>query len=639
MVKIFFPDKSSKDFQDGITSLEVARQLGRGLADSAVAAEVNGAIVDLSHPLRGGEVRLRLLIESDPESLEILRHSASHVMADAVTRLFPDTLPTIGPAIEDGFYYDFDVPRPFTPEDIEKIEREMRRIIEERPAFKREDLSRAAALKRMQEAGQKYKVEMLQEMTDDGVSFYKHGEFLDMCRGPHLPDAGRIKVFKLLRATGAYWRGDEKRQMLQRVYGTAFFKKEELDAYLQRLEEAKRRDHRRLGKELDLFSTHEEGGPGLVFWHPKGAFVRNLIEDFWRTQHLRNGYDLIYSPHIAKIDLWKTSGHWEFYRDSMYSPLDIDGQDYILKPMNCPGHILVYKSKVRSYRELPLRWAELGTVYRYERSGVVQGLLRVRGFTQDDAHVFCTPGQLESEVVGIIAFGVRLLRAFGFSDFKIRLSTRPPKYVGTIENWDRATAALKAAIENVNLPYEVAEGGAVFYGPKADIDIRDCLGRAWQCFTVQADYNLPERFDMKYSGEDGREHRPIMIHRALLGSMERFFGVLLEHYAGALPLWLAPVQVVIISVGAGQEGYANEVKAELQRRGVRAEIDASGERTSHKIREATLRKVHYMLVVGEREVGARTVALRDRALGDQGTMTIEAFFNRISPQLKVPETT
>lgn len=638
MVRIIFPDDSSRDFEDGITPLEVAKQLGGDLAVSAVAAEVDGVVVDLLRPLRAAEVRLRLLTESDPQSLEILRHSVSHVMADAVTRLFPDALLAIGPPIEDGFYYDFDVPRPFTPEDLEKIEQEMRRIIKEGPAFEREDLPRDAALKRMREAGQKYKVEILEEITDTEVSFYRHGKFIDLCKGPHLVDAGRIKAFKLLRATGAYWKGDEKRQMLQRVYGTAFFKEEELDAYLQKLEEAKRRDHRRLGKELDLFSIHEEGGPGLIFWHPKGAFVRSLIEDFWRTQHLRNGYELIYSPHIAKIDLWKTSGHWEFYRPNMYSPLEIDGQNYVLKPMNCPGHILIFKSRVRSYRELPLRWAELGTVYRYERSGVVQGLLRVRGFTQDDAHVFCTPDQLESEVIGVIAFGVRLLRAFGFSDFKIRLSTRPEKYVGTVENWDRATTALKTAIENLNLPYEVAEGEAVFYGPKADIDIKDCLGRAWQCFTVQVDYNLPERFNMKYSGEDGQEHQPVMIHRALLGSMERFFGVLLEHYAGAFPLWLAPVQVVVIPVGSGQVGYAREVERELQRRGVRVRIDATGERTSHKIREATLQKVPYMLVVGEREMSARTVSVRDRVLGDQGVTTLEAFVNRIAPQLKMPET-
>lgn len=638
MVRIIFPDDSSRDFEDGITPLEVAKQLGGDLAVSAVAAEVDGVVVDLLRPLRAAEVRLRLLTESDPQSLEILRHSVSHVMADAVTRLFPDALLAIGPPIEDGFYYDFDVPRPFTPEDLEKIEQEMRRIIKEGPAFEREDLPRDAALKRMREAGQKYKVEILEEITENEVSFYRHGKFIDLCKGPHLVDAGRIKAFKLLRATGAYWKGDEKRQMLQRVYGTAFFKEEELDAYLQKLEEAKRRDHRRLGKELDLFSIHEEGGPGLIFWHPKGAFVRSLIEDFWRTQHLRNGYELIYSPHIAKIDLWKTSGHWEFYRPNMYSPLEIDGQNYVLKPMNCPGHILIFKSRVRSYRELPLRWAELGTVYRYERSGVVQGLLRVRGFTQDDAHVFCTPDQLESEVIGVIAFGVRLLRAFGFSDFKIRLSTRPEKYVGTVENWDRATTALKTAIENLNLPYEVAEGEAVFYGPKADIDIKDCLGRAWQCFTVQVDYNLPERFNMKYSGEDGQEHQPVMIHRALLGSMERFFGVLLEHYAGAFPLWLAPVQVVVIPVGSGQVGYAREVERELQRRGVRVRIDATGERTSHKIREATLQKVPYMLVVGEREMSARTVSVRDRVLGDQGVTTLEAFVNRIAPQLKMPET-
>ncbi|MDQ7780119.1 MAG: threonine--tRNA ligase [Planctomycetota bacterium] len=635
MVTVVFPDRTSAEYEDGVTPLEVAKKIGKRLADAAIAAVVDGNVVDLSFPLRGS-CEFRILTESDKESLEILRHSASHVMADAVMRLFPGALPAIGPAIEDGFYYDFDVARPFTPEDLEKIEEEMRRIVKEGAAFTREEATRADALKMMESAGQKYKVELLQELQDRTVSLYRHGKFVDLCRGPHLPATAKLKFIRLLRATGAYWRGDEKKQMLQRLYGTAFFKKEELEAYLERIEEAKRRDHRKLGRELDLFSIHEESGPGLVFWHPKGAVIRNIIETFWRDQHVKNGYELIYSPHIAKVDLWKISGHWDFYRDSMYSPMDVDGQNYVVKPMNCPGHILVYKTRVRSYRELPLRWAELGTVYRYERSGVVQGLLRVRGFTQDDAHIFCRLEELEREVAGVIEFGVGLLRCFGFSDFRIRLSTRPEKYVGTIENWDKATSALKAAIENLKMPYEVAEGEAVFYGPKADIDIKDCLGRAWQCFTVQVDFNMPERFDMKYTGEDGREHRPIMVHRALLGSMERFFGVLVEHYAGAFPMWLAPVQTMVIPIGTAHEAYAKDVQRNLVARGVRAGIDLSSERISYKIREATMLKVPYMLVIGDKEVAAGTVSVRERSLGDQGASTLDVFFQKIASSLGSP---
>ncbi|MDI6733844.1 MAG: threonine--tRNA ligase [Planctomycetota bacterium] len=454
--------------------------------------------------------------------LDTLRHSTSHIMADAVKRLFPETKLAIGPSIEDGFYYDFDTSKPFTQEDLVKIEDEMARIIKENSKFEKIELGRAESQEVVKD--EPYKLELLAELPDEKITFYKHGSFIDMCRGPHIERAGLVNYYKLLSATGAYWRGSEKNKMLQRIYGTAFFTSEELSAFLFQREEVKKRDHRLLGRELDLFSIHQEAaGPGLIYWHPNGAIIREIIEDFWKTEHRKAGYQFIYSPHIARVNLWKTSGHWDFYKDNMYSPIDVDGQLYLLKPMNCPGHILVYQTKVRSYRELPLRWAELGTVYRYERSGVIQGLLRVRGFTQDDAHIFCKPDQLHQEIMNVIKLGISILRAFGFSDFRIRLATRPPQYVGTKEHWDIATDALRKAIETLNIPYEVAEGEAVFYGPKADIDIKDCLGRAWQCFTCQVDFNLPERFSLDYTADDGTRQKPIMIHRALLGSLERFF--------------------------------------------------------------------------------------------------------------------
>jgi len=564
--------------------------------------------------------------------IEILRHSTSHIMADAVKRLFPETKLAIGPSIEEGFYYDFDTQTPFTQDDLIKVEEEMSKIVKTDVRFERSELSRSEALEKMK--NEPYKTEMINELPDDKITFYKHGNFTDMCRGPHIERTGLVKHYKLLSATGAYWRGNEKNKMLQRIYGTVFFTKEELDAFLKHREEVKKRDHRRLGKDLDLFSIqYEDAGPGLVFWHPKGAIIRKTIEDFWRNEHLKNGYELIYAPHIARIGLWKTSGHWDFYHENMYSPIDIDGQEYILKPMNCPGHILVYKSKVRSYRDLPIRWAELGTVYRYERSGVLQGLFRVRGFTQDDAHLFCRFDQLLEEVKDVIKFGLYIFRSFGFTEFKMRLSTRPKdKYVGTIENWDKATAILKEAVEETGLPYAVNEGEAVFYGPKVDIDIKDSLGRDWQCFTVQVDFNLPERFNLYYSAEDGTRQKPIMIHRALLGSLERFFGVLIEHYGGAFPVWLSPVQAIVLPVVPEQQQYAKKVLSELLSSGFRAEADLRNERLSERIKDASHQKIPYILVVGGKEEKDLTVAVRERGKGNTGSSSLENFIKRVTEE-------
>ncbi len=564
-----------------------------------------------------------------PEGKEIYRHSASHIMAQAVKDLFPAAKATIGPAIEDGFYYDFDFERGFTPEDLEKIEGRMSEIIKANKPFVRKEMSRADAVKLFTEMGEPYKVEIINELEADTVSLYDQGGFIDLCRGPHVPDTGRLKAFKLLSSAGAYWRGDEHNRMLQRIYGTAWADKSQLKAYLDRLEEIKRRDHRKLGKDLELFSYEEETGPGLILWHPKGAVVRRVIEDFWKAEHVKSGYELVYTPHMAKLDLWKKSGHWDFYRESMYSPMEVEGQEYEIKPMNCPFHIAIYKSKMRSYRELPIRWAELGTVYRFERSGTLHGLMRVRGFTQDDAHIFCTPAQIEDEIFKVLDFTLFVLKTFGFSDYDIYLSTQPEKSVGAQENWDRATEALKSALEKKGLNYSIDPGEGVFYGPKIDIKIKDVLGRSWQCTTVQVDFNLPERFGVEYIGEDGVAHQPIMIHRALMGSLERFFGVLIEHYAGAFPVWLSPVQAVVCTITDRQEAYAKQAVDELKAAGIRAEADIRNEKIGFKIREATLRKIPYILVVGDKESEAGTLAVRLRDGKDLGPMTRADFMERI----------
>jgi len=557
-------------------------------------------------------------------NLETMRHSASHVMAEAVTSLFPGAKLGIGPPTEDGFYYDFDLPRTLTPEDLPAIEEKMKEIVVADLPFVREEMDKEKARQVFGDQG--YKLELIRELPDEEIlSIYRQGNFVDLCRGPHLNSTGRVGPFKLLSIAGAYWRGDETQPMLQRIYGTAFETQEALDEYLRRLEEAERRDHRKLGKQLDLFSIHEEAGPGLVLWHPKGAVVRTLIENFWREEHIKRGYDLVYTPHISKTGLWKTSGHLEMYRENLYSPMDIDGQDYIVKPMNCNGHILMYKTRLHSYRELPMRWAELGTVYRYERSGVLHGLARVRGFTQDDAHIFCRPDQLEDEVIGVLELARFMMETIGFSDYQIMLSTRPEKYAGTVAIWERATATLEKALDRFGLPYEIDPGEGVFYGPKIDIKLQDALGRAWQGPTIQVDFNLPERFDVTYIGEDGQQHLVAMIHRTVLGSMERFLACLIEHYAGAFPVWLAPVQVMIIPIADRHLEYARRVEAELKAEGLRVQVDARAERMNPKIREAQLQKIPYMLVVGDKETETSSVSVRLRSNENLGSQSLPEF--------------
>jgi len=567
----------------------------------------------------------------DEQELEKLRHSAAHVMAHAVKNLWPETKIAIGPPIEDGFYYDFLKEEPFTPEDLAKIEREMEKIKAADRPFEYREVSLEEAERIF--ADQPFKLELIRENTEGRWSIYIEDDFVDFCRGPHVESTGRIGEFKLLSVAGAYWRGDERNQMLQRIYGTAWPTKEELAQYLARLEEAEKRDHRKLGRELDLFSIQEEAGPGLVLWHPKGALIRKIIEDHWRKAHLEGGYEILYTPHIARQDLWRKSGHLDFFSEGMYSPMEVEGSPYLIKPMNCPFHMLIYKSRVRSYRELPIRWAELGTVYRYERSGTLHGLMRVRGFTQDDAHIICRPDQLEDEIVRVLDFVVKMLTDFGFSDYDIYLSTRPEKYVGSDEIWEKATSALRHALDLRGLGYSVDEGGGVFYGPKIDIKIRDALGRVWQCSTIQADFNEPERFDITYIADDGKAHRPIMIHRALLGSLERFFGVMIEHYAGAFPVWLSPIQVLVIPIADRHFDYAKEVRSRLVREGARADVDLRNEKTGFKIREAQLQKIPYMLVVGDREVENGTVAVRHREEGDKGAVPLDEFIAALKNEL------
>jgi len=560
------------------------------------------------------------------ERLLKLRHSLSHVMAQAVLRKFPDAMLAIGPAIEEGFYYDFLLPRALTPEDLQDIEQEMRKIFKGRHSFIRRELSRDEAKKLF--GSQRFKLELIDELPEgEPITTYTHDTFTDLCKGPHVDNTKDIPInaFKLLEVSGAYWRGDEKNPQLQRIYGAAFFAKEELDAYLTRLEEIKERDHRKLGKELELFHLSDEIGSGLTLWLPKGAAVRAALEEYWKSAHFKAGYSIVYSPHIARLDLWKTSGHWDFYRENMYAPMEIDGQDYELKPMNCPFHIQMYKMRNRSYRELPLRWAELGTVYRYERSGVLHGLMRVRGFTQDDAHIFVTPEQLNQEIINILNLNLEILRTCGFSDYDVFLSTMPQKHVGSDENWQRATDALKAALEKMGLAYKIDPGEGVFYGPKIDIKIKDALGRSWQCTTVQVDFNLPERFHVTYVGEDGLEHQPIMIHRALMGSLERFFGVLIEHYKGAFPVWMAPVQVRLIPVTDKQIDYCRRVVLDLRNMGIRAELDDGPDRMQKKIRTAQQEKVPYQVVVGQREADNEAVSVRLRTNEDLGAMPLSAF--------------
>jgi len=561
------------------------------------------------------------------ENLEIMRHSAAHVMAEAILSIFPDAKFGIGPAIENGFYYDFDLPRSLAPDDLPLIEAKMGAIVASNGTFIREEVPREEAKRIF--AAQPYKLELIDEIPDEKISLYRQGSFVDLCRGPHVSSTGEIKAYKLVGIAGAYWRGDEHRPMLQRIYGVAFDTKEALAEHLKKIEEAARRDHRKLGVELELFSIHEEAGPGLIHWHPKGAIIRRIIEDFWKDEHVRRGYDILYTPHISKAGLWKTSGHLDFYRDSMYSPMEVEGQEYIIKPMNCLGHILIYKTRLRSYRELPLRYAELGTVYRYERSGVLHGLSRVRGFTQDDAHVFCRFDQLEDEVAGVLDLALFMIRTFGFANYQVLLSTRPEKYTGSIEFWEEATETLRKALARLKVDYNVDPGEGVFYGPKIDIKLEDALGRGWQGPTIQVDFNLPQRFDVTYIGEDSREHPVAMIHRTVLGSMERFLASLIEHYGGAFPVWLAPVQVMVIPLTDRHLDYACKLEAELREEGIRVKVDARSERVNLKIRQAQLGKVPYMLVVGDKEVAASTVSVRSRSGEQLTSQSIDNFIETV----------
>ncbi len=565
--------------------------------------------------------------------LEQLRHSTAHVMAAAVCRLFDDVQLDIGPATDTGFYYDFDLPRRLGPEDFESIEAEMARIVAERLPFERLEVDRGAAEEMLTKSGQKYKLERLADIPEgETITFYRCGDFIDLCRGPHLDSSGKIQAFKLLSVAGSYYRGIETNPMLQRIYGIAGQTPKELKVQLRQIEEAKKRDHRKLGLALDLFSIQENTGPGLIHWHPKGARVRAIIEEFWRQEHFKTGYDLLYTPHIGRAGLWEKSGHLDFYRENMYSPMDIDGDPYFVRPMNCPFHIQVYKAHKYSYRDLPLRWAELGTVYRYEKSGVLHGLLRVRGFTQDDAHIICTPEQVEGEVREAVRFALRMWKAFGFSEIKAHLATKPAKAVGDSGRWDQATRSLENALKSESIESEMDPGGGAFYGPKIDMKVRDAIGRLWQMTTIQFDFNMPERFDMTYVGEDGKEHRPYMVHRALLGSLERFFGVLIEHYAGAFPLWLAPEQVRVLPLTDRQHEHACDLRDRLRQAGYRSSADLRSETVNAKIRDAQLQKVPYMLVLGPKEQEAGTLSVRSRAGGREGEMSVADFLERLKEE-------
>ncbi len=628
-INVFLPDGSGRTLQQGSTVRDLAASIGAGLAKAAIAGKVNGEVVDLAAALVDGAT-VAIITEKSPEALEIIRHSTSHLMAQAVKSLFPKAKVTIGPAIETGFYYDFDVDHPFTPEDLEKIEKKMHELAKLATPIVREDLSSAAAIKIFSDLGEDYKVELIEDLGVANVSLYHQGDFADLCRGPHLPSTSFCKAFKLTAIAGAYWRGDEKRKMLQRVYGTAFADKKELDAYLERIEEAKRRDHRKLGKELDLFSFSDEVGAGFAIWHPKGAMLRTILEDFERKEHLKRGYDIVVGPQILKSELWQRSGHYENYRENMYFT-EVDEQSFGIKPMNCLSHMMIYKSHLRSYRDLPLRYFELGTVHRHERAGVLHGLMRVRCFTQDDAHILCTPEQLDTEIKDVISFVAEIMEKFGF-DFDMELSTRPEKSIGSDEDWERATNALLGALKDTGRSFEINEGDGAFYGPKIDIKLRDCLDRKWQCATIQCDFTLPERFDLTYIDSDGEKKRPVMVHRVILGSIERFIGVLIEHFAGSFPLWLSPVQAVLLTVTDAQIPYAENLYQQLRNAGVRIQKDIRNEKLGFKIREAQLQKVPYMLIIGDKEVESGTLTPRYRDGKNLDSVSVDEFIRFISTE-------
>ena len=618
----------------GTTPLDVAKSISPRLADAALVAKTNGDLIDLTRPL-DRDAELRILTEKDPEALEVYRHSSAHLLAAAVLELFPETKLGHGPATDSGFFYDFYRPTPFTPEDLEKIERKMQELAQQNIPYAREFLPRDEGLQKFKGEGDFMKCHYIEQFTkpDEKISIYKTGNFLDFCRGPHIPSTGKIKAFKLLNIAGAYWLGDEKNPQLQRIYGTSFFSKKDLDSYLNQIEEAKKRDHRVLGKQLDLFSIQELAGPGLIFWHPKGGIIRKEMEDWMRDQYLKRGYSLVYTPHVARRQLWQTSGHEGYYAQNMFDVMELDDAEYRMKPMNCPFHILIYKDSLKSYRDLPVRLGELGTVYRYERSGVMHGLLRVRGFTQDDAHIFCTPEQVEQEIASCVEFANDVLKDFGFDQFQTELSTWNPvdrkNFVGSEEQWNLATRSLEIVLKRLNIEYKTMPGEAAFYGPKIDIKLVDAIGRLWQLSTVQFDFNLPQRFGLEYVAEDGSRKQPVMVHRALYGSVERFFGVLIEHYAGAFPVWLSPVQVVMIPISERHAAYANKVADQLKAAGVRVEVDARNEKMNAKIREHALQKVPFMLVVGDKEAEAGTVNVRTRGKEKTEDMAAEEFVEKI----------
>jgi threonyl-tRNA synthetase len=624
-VKVVLDGSELRDVTAGTTIAELLISYNPDRYEKALAARLNGRLVDLISEVEEGE--LSIVTWDDQEGKEVYRHTASHIMAHAVTELFPETKLAIGPNIADGFYYDFDIPTSLSPEDLGVIEGRMEEIVKRDLPLVREVWSREQALTFFKDQGQDYKVELIKEIEDEQVTIYHQGDFVDLCRGPHLVSTGRLRYFKLLSLAGAYWRGDEKRSMLQRVYGTAFDEKSELDAYIYMMEEAERRDHRRLGKELDLFSFHEDAGPGVVFYHPKGAVQREIIENFLKEEHRRRGYQMVVTPHLFRGQLWHTSGHLDYYRENMYS-FEKDGIEYVVKPMNCPGHILIYKTRPRSYRDLPLKYFELGTVYRYERSGVLHGLMRVRGFTQDDAHIFCTEEQLEEQVGECLEFAFFSLRTFGFEDFEVYLSTRPEMAVGSDELWEKATVALRGSLEKMGIEYEIDPGEGVFYGPKIDVKLKDAIGRSWQGPTIQADFNLPERFELSYTGADNSPHRPVMIHRVVLAGIERFYGVLVEHYAGEFPMWLAPVQIEIIPVADRHIPYAREVERASLNEGLRVEIDDDRQTVNMKIRRAQMQKVPMTMVVGDREEESGTVSVRDREGNDLRGLPLEEFISK-----------
>src|ERR1700677_291631 len=629
-IHVKLPDGSVKDVPSGTTALDIAKSISPRLADAALVAKTNGDLIDLTKPLEK-DTDLRLLTEKDPESLEVYRHSSAHLLAAAVLELFPETKLGHGPATESGFFYDFYRPTAFTPDDLEKIEKKMQELVQQNIPYAREFKPRDEGLEEFKKEGDFMKCHFIEQFTkpDEKISIYRTGKFTDFCRGPHIPSTGKIKAFKLFNIAGAYWLGDEKNPQLQRIYGTSFFSKKDLDEPLKQVEEAKKRDHRVLGQQLDLFSIQELAGPGLIFWHPKGGIIRKQMEDWMRDEYLKRGYSLVYTPHVARFDLWKTSGHSGFYAQNMFSRMELDDAEYQLKPMNCPFHILIYADRQRSYRDLPVRLGELGTVYRYERSGVLNGLFRVRGFTQDDAHIFCTPDQIENEVVDCLQFAIDTLSTYGFTEYSAELSTwdggASGKYDGTPEQWQLGENALRSATARISIKAKVVTDEAAFYGPKIDVKLVDAIGRPWQLSTVQFDFTLPRRFNLEYIGEDGKAHQPLMVHRALYGSIERFFGILLEHYAGAFPVWLAPVQAVVLPITDRHAEYAQKVVDQLKAAGLRVELDDRKEKVNLKIREAQLQKVPYMLVVGDREAQEGTVSVRNRKHADQGAQKIEEF--------------